>query len=72
MDGLPLFIRPSLDGYLMDWDMEMFDFRNDFHINNNGLLWGTTDNENLFATVNKDGTVSLIEKRSVCFLLFFY
>ena len=62
------FLSTSMDGYLMDWDTQIFDFRNDYHINNNGLLWGTTDDENFFASVNMDGSVSLIEKRSVCLI----
>ncbi|EMD48734.1 WD repeatcontaining protein [Entamoeba histolytica KU27] len=58
------FISTSMDGYVMDWDTESFDFKNDYYIGHTGLIYGTTDENNYVAVICADGSVSLIDKRS--------
>ena len=61
------FLSTSLDGYVIDWDTESFDFEHAYQIGHDGIKYGITNEDNLISTINQDGSISIVDKRSVCF-----
>ncbi|ELP90872.1 WD repeat-containing protein 5B, putative [Entamoeba invadens IP1] len=60
---LKLCSLKALDGYVMEWDTESFNFTNDFYIGHEGTVNGITDEQNCIAVVCNDGSTSLVDRR---------
>ncbi|KAL7720945.1 WD repeat-containing protein [Entamoeba marina] len=59
------FLSTSLDGYVMEWDTESFDFTNAYYVGHDGVLYGASNEDNLLCVVCSDGGVNLIDKRGM-------